>query len=287
MMAKAPVKTLTFAAVDSEGRRRSHVWRFIIRGSDIYFAPGLHFGPPQQTNYHISLHRDGKCHRTFDEQFFDAVGADRVPNRRTAEWRRPPTPQGAPGVAVYTINVLPDDKAAKAPDRLAETFDMVLPAPTAGFTAELVVVYSLRPPGQFNTVDGAILCHHTLANGETVYFVGRTAAYDPRLLPMPPSPPGGNAVWLGPQDKPVVLPNDFRGVLFVDPQDDLLVPAAFDVSVTVSPDNPRHLDYVLVTPPASTRAHRKPWLLFLLAALIGAAALFRLRPGSRMPRRSG
>lgn len=245
-MAEAPVKTLTFAAIDDQGRRRSHIWRFIIRGSDVYFAPGLHFGAPQPSNYHISLHRDGNCHRTFDRVFFDAVGVDRVPNRRTAKWQRPPTPHDFPGVAVYTINVLPDDPAGRPPQRLGETFDMVLPAPTVGLTAELVLVYSNRLPPQFASGDGEILGHQTLTSGETVYFVGRTVAWDPRSLKIPPSPPGGNAVWLGPRDQPVVLPDDFRGVLFIDAQRDLSVPAALDVSVSVSPDNPRHLNYVLV-----------------------------------------
>jgi hypothetical protein len=249
----SPERVLTFAALDARGRRRSLVWRFVIRGSNVYFAPGLHFAAPEPSRYHISLHADGRCHQRFDSQFFASGGAQRLGRAHvdTKAWRRPPTPTDKIGVVVYSIGVLPDDPTDEPPSRDCEAFDMVMAAPQPGFITELQLFYSYTPQDRFKVSSGVILANHALASSEILYFLGFQARFDPRSLRPPAQPPEAraNATWLGSETNPT-LPPDFRGVLFCDPDPGSTLHTAIDVSVKVSPDDPRHLQYVLVTPPA-------------------------------------
>jgi hypothetical protein len=243
-------RTLTLAALDTEGRRRSMVWRFYIQGDDVYFGPGLHFGAPVQSNYHVSLHADGRCHRTFDRKFFNRV-ASRIglTKPKTYEWTRPAVTSARPTICAFTIAVLPDATGNSTPQRARETYDLAVPAPGRGQVVELQVHYSSVEPARFRVpATQAVLGHQALRSGLNVYFVTSAADYDP--IALIGRSLTSTAQWLDPDVDPV-LPGDHRGVLWTEGTESREIQVAFDVQTQISADNPRHIDFLL--PSASLR----------------------------------
>ena len=226
------VHELDFACVDPGGYRRSLVWRFQARGDDVYLAPGLYFGAPQPSNYHISLHRDGKCHRTFDRKFsltsfFKPLG---LASRQTRHWRRPPTPPEGSARA-YRVVVLPDQTghaAPKAEPSLALTF--LSPGP--GKCAVLELAYSTVPPSRFNAPGGMVLGCLALRSGQRVYLVVSEQSFDAASYHLPKASVRGQPL----QDAATPMPEHIRTVLFVDvPEGSTGVPQALDIAATYDP----------------------------------------------------
>lgn len=223
------VRHLTFACVDVEGRRRSLVWRFRARGDDVYFAPGLHFGAPEPSRYHISLHRDRRCHRTFDRTFFSSwFGRLGLHSRQTRHWIRPSTPPEG-STRVYLVAVLPDPNGHSAP--VAElNLDQIMPPPTAGNCLALELAYSHVPPERFRAPGGQVLGNLVLRSGERVYFVAHEVAFDATSYHIPATVSEGRLL----QDPGAPLPSHVRTVLFNDVDEGAEgIPQAIDVAAAI------------------------------------------------------